>query len=1795
LEPRFLHETDNSHNPIMKPHSKSLFASREYNGALLISGMIRLCLVLLSLSVESGVQAASLTDRLVLANKMLTLPPLGIGPAGGYYWWTVPVRPWDQSYSSRPSAWCSNLSAPDMTVQGYIEEINEAKAYGIDGFVVDITTTGPSDVASWTALVRAAATVGDFYVCLQPDLTTGTTPQNLKPFLDATATSPAYLKINNLPLVVPYAAGYGTAASEKTAWTDWYASQGLPISYIPSVFLDLPLYQNNDLTYKNPTTGYPAFASAITAFNPYHGDYYRQRAANFWQGSGGGTLPFMADMTFQYQNPAVAYVQNHGSQYFRNTFQWCINNRDKGVAWVQPLCWNDFHESAFAPNCNFFMALAPISKYYSDWFKTGTAPTVAKDSVSIFHRIYPHATFPSQYPHKFPDLGGTDEVEAVALLSGSAILFLQSGTVTYSAAVGPGVQSLLIPNASLGIQKAWVVRGGTTTATVTSPLPFINDPIQENVWWAGYGSAYPPESVPLTNWTTVSGTMSASGTTASGTGMSLVGDSLALIDYRVSASVTPSSASDATNSGVVVYADPGYYPGTGWGYFSFAVGKWSNVAGWRLSCVDNGVERVLLSGTTTYAVGQAHTLRLDKVGAYLMCYLDGTLVGHTADWGTPNLSYTDSRFSYGQGGVVAIGASASFSGILMERYQPNMSNIAAEPTFSPAPGYYATVPSAITISTATSGATIRYTTDGSTPTSTTGTVYSGPVAINSSTTLKAMAFKSGMYDSYLKSDDYIISATSQVATPTFNLAAGSYVGAQKVIISCATSGATIRYTTDGRTPTPLIGTVGTVATVGGSCTLKAIAYRNYLTDSAVQSVAYTITPTSVWIQVGSTNTSTYTTPDTGLFVPTFSSVGSIPSDFAVTGGVIPNMKVTYHLELAGSPNVGPLADGNDGLMLYGGATPDINAGLFTGVRNWGNCHYDGWAGNTGEPGPPEGLPYIFNNNGVGGVNPEKFDVTVEVYNGVVNTTVTTLSPAGYANTLTTYTTTAADATNWTGQMKFAAFRNSDAGHTLVSVSNLAFYRWANATNIVTTPSFSPAAGIYPNAQPVTISTSTPGASIRYTTDGSSPSDTIGTLYSGPITIGSNCTLKAVAYKSGMSYSYEASGDYTFQEALANAGFQSPNLAAGGYVYNPTGTGWTFTGLCGVASNGSPFTNGANAPSGTQVAFLQCAGSSISQQIGFTPGSYIITFQASQRSSAYQDFQVLVDGTVVGTFTPAYGSYQTYSTSPFTVTLGGHTITFLGLDTAGGDRTALIANVQVKCVPPTFSPVPGTYGTPQTVAISCASGGSTIRYTTDGTTPTSTTGTVYSTPVNIVGTQTLKAIAYKANRADSDVASGVYTITGVWIQVGSTNSNTYSTPDTRLSVPTFSSTGDIPSDFAITGGVIPNMKVTYHLELAGAPNTGYWSDGHDGLMLYGKATPDNNAGLFTGVANWQNCHYDGLAANTAQPGQPVGIPSYIFNNNGVGAVNPEKFDVTVEVYNGVVNTTVATLSPAGYANTLTTYTTTAADATNWTGQMKFAAFRTSDAPNTLVSVSNLAFYRWANAANIVATPTFSPAAGMYPNAQPVTISTSTSGASIRYTTDGSSPSDTIGTIYSGPITIGSNCTLKAVAYKSGMSYSYEASGNYTFQNALANTGFESPNVGSGYGAYIYNPTNAGWTFTGLCGVTGNGSAFTNPTNAPEGIQVAFLQCAGSSISQQIGFTPGSYIITFQASQRNSAYQDFQVLVDGAVVGTFTPTYGSYQTYSTSPFTVTLGGHTITFLGLDTAGGDRTALIDNVQIR
>lgn len=84
---------------------------------------------------------------------------------------------------------------------------------------------------------------------------------------------------------------------------------------------------------------------------------------------------------------------------------------------------------------------------------------------------------------------------------------------------------------------------------------------------------------------------------------------------------------------------------------------------------------------------------------------------------------------------------------------------------------------------------------------------------------------------------------------------------------------------------------------------------------------------------------------------------------------------------------------------------------------------------------------------------------------------------------------------------------------------------------VTLPIFSPGGGTYYEPKNVEINTTTPGATIYYTMDGTTPSDS-SNLYMGTLTMSSNATVKAIAYKSGMYRSEVATASYIIRDTSA---------------------------------------------------------------------------------------------------------------------------------------------------------------------------------------------------------------------------------------------------------------------------------------------------------------------------------------------------------------------------------------------------------------------------------------------------------------------------------------------------------------------------------------------------------------------------------------------------------------------------------------------------------------------------------------
>ena len=160
--------------------------------------------------------------------------------------------------------------------------------------------------------------------------------------------------------------------------------------------------------------------------------------------------------------------------------------------------------------------------------------------------------------------------------------------------------------------------------------------------------------------------------------------------------------------------------------------------------------------------------------------------------------------------------------------------------------------------------------------------------------------------------------------------------------------------------------------------------------------------------------------------------------------------------------------------------------------------------------------------------------------------------------------------------------------------------------------------------------------------------------------------------------------------------------------------------------------------------------------------------------------------------------------------------------------------------------------------------------------------------------------------------------------------------------------------------------------------------------------------------------------------------------------------------------------------------------------------------------------------------------------------------------------------------------------------------------LANPSFESPNViyGNGNNFLYYQQMSSAqqasfaWAASGNSGdgpAVEQNSALWGFTAAPDGVQACVLQ-RDASISQTVNFpAAGVYPLTWFGEGRGGQWapNPVEVLLDGAVMGTYTPGATAWSSYTTMLNVATAGTHTIEFLGTNPVNDYSTA-IDNVSL-
>jgi hypothetical protein len=167
---------------------------------------------------------------------------------------------------------------------------------------------------------------------------------------------------------------------------------------------------------------------------------------------------------------------------------------------------------------------------------------------------------------------------------------------------------------------------------------------------------------------------------------------------------------------------------------------------------------------------------------------------------------------------------------------------ASTPAFSVAAGTYASAQT-VSITAATAGSNIYFTTNGSTPTAS-STRYTGAITVGASETLQAIAVASNYNNSAVVKAAYTI--MTPAAAPVFSVASGAYASAQTVSIAAATAGSSIYYTTDSSVPTASSILYTGPVSVSASETLQAVTVAaNYLA-SPMASATYSIAvPTGI--------------------------------------------------------------------------------------------------------------------------------------------------------------------------------------------------------------------------------------------------------------------------------------------------------------------------------------------------------------------------------------------------------------------------------------------------------------------------------------------------------------------------------------------------------------------------------------------------------------------------------------------------------------------------------------------------------------------------------------------------------------------------------------------------------------------------------------------------------------------------------------------------------------------------------------------------------------------------------------
>jgi alpha-tubulin suppressor-like RCC1 family protein len=541
------------------------------------------------------------------------------------------------------------------------------------------------------------------------------------------------------------------------------------------------------------------------------------------------------------------------------------------------------------------------------------------------------------------------------------------------------------------------------------------------------------------------------------------------------------------------------------------------------------VQVVGLSSVTTMSAGKAHSAAVESDGTLHAwgeggsgqlgngttsdSVLPGLVVGVTdaiaivaaADH-TLAVSSNGIVWTFGENGNGQLG-----DGTTEDRLSPvaisdaNFDWKVGTPTFSPGSNTY-TATQSVNLQSATPGATIRYTTDGSNPTSS-STLYPPAVSIQVSTTLKARAFLTGKPDSNVGTAVYELKVAALTVTP----GSGTYSTPQSPTMSTTTSGATIRYTTDGSEPTETSPAYPPSPNVDASLSLKAKAFKPGWTPCDTVTRNYTM-------KVG--------TPTLNPSGGSYSAIQQVTVSTVTSGA-------TLHFTTDG---IDPTeADP----VVTSGATVLVDHSLTLKVAGW----KAGWV-----TSDTTTANYFLN---FGTVADPTFTPAGGTYTASQQVSLSTTTPAAIIR----YTL---DGSNPTPQSPIFGAPFTLSGTTTVKAqafktdmtpSSITSATYSINLSAVETPTLSVPSGRYTTTRTVTISCPTAGATIHYTTNGVDPTPSDTSIVSGgTLGVDRAMIVKVKGFHATLPSSATVRRDYVITGAIAAGGLHSLSLKADGTVW-----------------------------------------------------------------------------------------------------------------------------------------------------------------------------------------------------------------------------------------------------------------------------------------------------------------------------------------------------------------------------------------------------------------------------------------------------------------------------------------------------------------------------------------------------------------------------------------------------------------------------------------------------------------------